>query len=92
LICDEVAVARTGAPLEIAEALIKLRRLTLPNSSSLPIQISGSEFVPDGSQSFERRVHRLLHFADCLPEPKQVALMSILRKGRALVIAASFFL
>jgi Zn-dependent protease with chaperone function len=92
MICDEVAVARTTAPLEIAEALIKLRRLMLPKSESLPVQASGSEFVPDGSQSFERRVHRLLDFADCLPDPKQVVTMSILRKGRAFFIATSVIL
>lgn len=89
LICDEVAAARTAAPLEIAEALIKLRRLTLPKNNDLPIQVSGSAFVPDGSQSFERRVRRLIDFADCAPEPKQVATMSILRKGRAFFIAAT---
>jgi Zn-dependent protease with chaperone function len=90
LICDEVAVARTAAPLEIAEALIKLRRLTLPKPGHLPVQISGSAFVPDGSQSFERRVQRLIDFADCLPQPEQVALMSILRKGRVTLIATAF--
>jgi beta-lactamase regulating signal transducer with metallopeptidase domain len=91
MICDEVAAARTAAPLEIAEALIKLRRLTLPpKPNRLPIRMSGSAFVPDGSQSLERRVHRLIDFADRLPAPEQVALMSIPRKGRALIFAAAF--
>ncbi len=90
MICDEVAAARTAAPLEIAEALIKLRRQTLPKSDAALIKVSGSAFVPDGSQSFERRVRRLIDFADIIPEPGQVATMSILRKGRVCLIATTF--
>jgi Zn-dependent protease with chaperone function len=90
MVCDEVAASRTAAPLEIAEALIKLRRLTLPKNNVALIKVSGSAFVPDGSQSFERRVRRLIEFADVMPEPGQVAVMSSLRKGRAIFIAAIF--
>jgi Zn-dependent protease with chaperone function len=90
MICDEVASARTAAPLEIAEALIKLRRQTLPKAKTTPIKLSGSAFVRDGSQSFERRVRRLIGFADKVPEPGQIALMSILPIGRAFFFTAIF--
>ncbi|MEW6128851.1 MAG: M56 family metallopeptidase [Acidobacteriota bacterium] len=92
MICDEVAAARTDAPLEIAEVLIKLRRLTLPKNNRLPIQVSGSAFVPDGSSHFEHRVHRLVDLADCHPDPEQIAQMSGVRKKLVVLVAASFII
>ena len=90
MVCDEVAAARTGLPLDIAGALIKLRRQTSPRSNGVSVKLSSSAFVPDGSQSFERRVQRLIGFADGVPKPEQAALMSIPRRGRFALIAAVF--
>jgi len=58
IVCDEVASARTAAPLEIAEALVKLRRQTAPVMTYSPT--GASSFVPQDLPSFELRVHRLL--------------------------------
>ena len=81
LICDEVAAARTSEPLEIAEALVKLRRQTL----SAPIvpepvatQAIASSFVSDSARTLQRRVDRLLALVDAPPvqsgyEPRSFA-------------------
>ena len=63
MICDEVAARRTSAPVELAEALTRLRRLTLsaPARSVRPI---GSRFLGERSESFERRVVRVLSLVD----------------------------
>ena len=66
MICDEVAARRTSEPLEIAEALVKLRRQTLARGiSAQPVATSiASSFVSDNAVMFERRVDRLLAFED----------------------------
>ncbi len=71
LICDEVASSRTSAPLEIAEALVKLRRQTAPVMAYAPTR--ASSFVPRDSPSFELRVLRLLALADDLQVDGHVA-------------------
>jgi Zn-dependent protease with chaperone function len=63
MVCDEVAIARTSAPLEIAEALVKLRRRTL----AAPAVVSASSFIPDDSTSFEQRVRRVIALSDAPP-------------------------
>lgn len=68
LICDEVAVAYTSSPLEIADALVKVRRLSPPSSYAPSITALGvSGFIAADTRSFERRIHRLLAFADSSP-------------------------
>ena len=67
LICDELAASRTSHPLEIAEALVKLRRQTIAGHlASEPIPIDGvaSSFVSDRGGTFQRRVGRLLTLVD----------------------------
>ena len=66
LICDEVAVAYTASPLEVASALVKVRRCSPASSSFSPIVTASgvSGFLASDTRSFERRVHRLLAFAD----------------------------
>lgn len=68
LICDEVAAAYTSSPLEVASALVKVRRRSPASSSFSPIVTApgGSGFLASDTHSFERRVHRLLGFADDL--------------------------
>lgn len=65
LICDEVAASLTSSPLEVASALVKVRRCS-PASSYSPIVMAPgvSVFLASDTHSFERRVHRLLSFAD----------------------------
>ena len=53
-VCDEVAASRTKAPLEIASALVKLRRGT----SRTPV--TASSFIAEDISSFHSRVSRLI--------------------------------
>lgn len=53
-LCDEVAAARTNAPLDIASALVKLRR----RSTATPI--AASSFSANDVSSFHSRVSRLI--------------------------------
>lgn len=93
MVCDEIAVARTSAPLEIAAALVKLRRITStrmgyePDSGNV---VAASGFVPDDSPGFEQRVRRLLAFADALPTPARAETLSQTPKGAALIVTAAF--
>lgn len=88
MVCDEVAVARTLTPLEIAEALVKLRRQTaLPAGYVTTATTFSSSFLPDDAPSFERRVHRLITFADALPDPVRAAQLSQPNKGTAFIVA-----
>ena len=67
MICDEVAAARTSEPLEIAEALVKLRRQTMVGgiaSDLAPTQAIASSFVSNSALTFQRRVSRLLTLVD----------------------------
>jgi Zn-dependent protease with chaperone function len=79
LLCDEIAVARGSAPLDIAEALVKLRRRTQALAARPTLAVAASRFVPDEDQNVERRVRRLITFADATPlaaasRPPRVAL------------------
>lgn len=53
-LCDEVAASRTKAPLDIASALVKLRRRTSP------IPVTASSFIAEDMSSFHSRVSRLI--------------------------------
>ena len=67
MICDEVAAARTSEPLEIAEALVKLRRQTLANdivSEPVATPAIASSFVSDNALCFRRRVGGLIALVD----------------------------
>jgi beta-lactamase regulating signal transducer with metallopeptidase domain len=55
-LCDEVAASRTNAPLDIASALVKLRRRT----SRMPV--TASSFIAEDMSSFHSRVSRLIDF------------------------------
>lgn len=67
LVCDEIAAARGSPPLDIAEALVKLRRRTQHTMTRPELPVPASRFVPDDDRSVERRVRRLLAFADTRP-------------------------
>lgn len=67
MICDEVAAEHTSEPLEIAEALVKLRRQTMAGcaaSELAPTQAVASSFVSNSALTFQRRVGRLLMLVD----------------------------
>ncbi|MGH7400306.1 MAG: M56 family metallopeptidase [Candidatus Rokuibacteriota bacterium] len=61
LLCDEVA-AEVTAPLDIAEALVKVRRRA-QTSATLPA-LGTSSFLPEDDRILEQRVRRLLTLAD----------------------------
>jgi Zn-dependent protease with chaperone function len=90
MICDEVAVARTSSPLDVASALVKLRRQTLvvPSPYASNGAAVSSSFAPDDTPSFERRVRRVIAFADSMPDPAHAARLSQTPKGAAFVAAS----
>lgn len=90
LICDEVAAARTTAPLDIADALVKLHRQALTPIASSPSGVTASGFAPHDSLNFERRVHRLIAFADARPDPARAVLLTRTRYNGAVTITALF--
>ena len=69
LLCDEIAAARGSAPLDIAEALVKLRRRTQALGARPALAAAASRFVPDDDRSVERRVRRLVALADMAAPP-----------------------
>jgi Zn-dependent protease with chaperone function len=74
LVCDEVAAARTREPLEIAGALVKVRRLA--SAAPGPSCAHAAAFLPAGPAGFEYRVRRLVDFADRLPPHSTAAALS----------------
>lgn len=89
MVCDEVAAARTSAPLEIAEALVKLRRRTL-SPGGAPANVCTSGFIPEDSTSFEHRVCRVLALTDAPPTAARANVLSRSHKREALFVAATF--
>ena len=88
LICDEVAAARTAEPLEIADALVRVRRAGASLSTDPLVAASG--FMPDGSKGFERRVRRLVSLADSLPSPERSEVLARPPRTGALTAALLF--
>ena len=88
VICDEAAVASTSAPLELAEALVKLRRQTIAGPVSNSAMASG--FMSGSAATFEYRIDRLLSLVDGAPavEPRR----RIGNKSAAALVAASLFI
>ena len=91
MVCDEVAVANTSSPLEIADAPVKLRRQSARQTVYPSTGFVASEFMADDTKGFERRVLRLLSFSDEPPTPANVVSMSRAPRG-AVLIAASVFM
>jgi Zn-dependent protease with chaperone function len=63
MVCDEIAVRRTESPVELAGALVRLKRLTLAVVPRAP-QLAGSGFFGDDRENFEQRVTRALLLED----------------------------
>lgn len=64
MVCDEIAAGRTKEPLEIASALVKVRRTFPALNANLSLT---SGFMTEETSSIEPRVKRLVHLADALP-------------------------
>jgi Zn-dependent protease with chaperone function len=75
IVCDEVAVRRSASAVDLAGALVRLKRLTLAASPRAP-RLLGSGFLDDERESFERRVTRALSLEE---EPSQAAAESLSR-------------
>lgn len=90
-ICDEAAVAFTSAPLELAEALIKLRRKTISGYAPEPTATNAivSGFVSGNTLTFQYRVDRLVSLLDAMPDPAQPRIQSYVKKRTVLFVAAS---
>lgn len=65
LACDEEAAERTGAPLDLASALVKIARLTPPCEPSPGLLLQGLGLIDcRSSKHLEERILRLLSLAD----------------------------
>lgn len=65
LVCDEIAARTTGAPLELASALVSIRRCTAARPSRAPAAVPAtSPLAPRDRISFEQRVRRLVAFSE----------------------------
>lgn len=63
MICDEIAARRTQSPVELAGALVRLKRLTLA-AAPPPLRPAASGLFGDGKENFEQRVERMLSFVE----------------------------
>jgi Zn-dependent protease with chaperone function len=91
-LCDEAAAARTCAPLELAEALVKLRRQTIvgyraPEATANSAILSG--FVSGNSPTFEYRVGRLLSLLDSTPKATESRTQGYATKLAAIFVTGS---
>jgi Zn-dependent protease with chaperone function len=89
VLCDEVAAARTLAPLELAEALVKLRRQTISGSVEpvSPAVVSG--FVSGNTQMLHYRLNRLLSLVDSIPVAEEPGSHRYAKRATAFFIVAS---
>ena len=87
-ICDEVAVSRTRAPLEIASALVKVRRHT--SGPVVPLQSATSGLLTVDTAAFEQRVRRLVGFLDTPPMNSEARSLATVRIAEILTITAAF--
>lgn len=91
MVCDEVATARTSAPLDIADALVKLRRQTLNPVACASTAVSASGFSSENELNFERRVHRLVRLADAPPDTTRAVALSRSASGNNAIFVLTLF-
>jgi Zn-dependent protease with chaperone function len=85
LVCDEIAAVATNQPLEIASALVKVRR----NSHSFENNfVLTSAFMSEETPSIEQRVKYLVELADKMPTAENIAKLL----GKPLLETISLFL
>lgn len=89
VVCDEAAAARTLAPLELAEALVKLRRQTISGTvePASPAIVSG--FVSGNTLALQYRLNRLLSLVDSIPVAAEQRSHRFARRATAFFITAS---
>jgi Zn-dependent protease with chaperone function len=95
MICDEVAARRTSEPLEIAEALVRLRRKTMAGqivSEPVATHAIASGFVSDNALTFQRRVDRLLTLVDAPIADHARKIQSSIVRGGAFLFGVSLVL
>ncbi len=63
MICDEIAARRTQSPVELAGALVRLKRLSLA-ATTTPLRPAASGLFGDGKHDFEHRVQRVLSIVE----------------------------
>ena len=88
MVCDEVAARRTNSPLDLAGALVQIKRLSV---TAIPRKVETVEsgFFSGKTDTFEHRVTRVLSLDD-RPEPVEVSALSR-SWGRAAAFVASAF-
>jgi hypothetical protein len=91
MVCDEVAARQTKAPIDVAGALVRLRRLTLvaPDRNIVSVE---SGFFGDSTEVLERRVRRLLSLTDEHERRGALVVRSWLRCATALSAFFAFTL
>ena len=92
MICDEVAAGRTSEPLEIAEALVKLRRETMTREigvNQIAKPVIASSFVSNTAITFQRRVDRLLDLVDSSSSPQSARQLPLAVNACVVLFASS---
>ncbi|MEW6732331.1 MAG: M56 family metallopeptidase [Acidobacteriota bacterium] len=90
MLCDEIAARRTQAPVEIAAALVRLKKLSRAFVSRT-LQPAQSGFFSEDKENFERRVERILSLSDKLETVGAIALSRSWATA-AIIISAGFTL
>ncbi|HWP43681.1 MAG TPA: M56 family metallopeptidase [Blastocatellia bacterium] len=91
LVCDEIAAKRTNSPVEVAGALLRIKRLTLA-ARLRRLQIAESGFFGDDGDRFEYRVMRLLSLEGLPEETMKAAALSRSWARSATFIGSAFVL
>ncbi|MCI0489099.1 MAG: M56 family metallopeptidase, partial [Blastocatellia bacterium] len=73
MVCDEVAARRTSSPVEVAGALVRVKRLTRAIAPHR-VQRVESGFFGEGGENFEHRVMRILSLDEQTEARKVTAL------------------
>ncbi len=90
ILCDEIAAQRTDAPIDIASALVKLKRVA-NNRGRWIAQPTESSFFGEDNSNFEQRVERVLSITENSSANKSDLLQKSWGKPLA-IISASYIL
>ncbi len=88
MVCDEVAACRTKTPIEVAGALVRLKRLTLAVAPR-KARLVGLGFLGQSNNGFEHRVNRMLSLTE-RPEMIEPSLLSRSWAKTAAMVGATF--
>ncbi|HET9532956.1 MAG TPA: M56 family metallopeptidase [Blastocatellia bacterium] len=90
IVCDEVAARRTNSPVDVAGALVRIKRLSLA-AAPRKAQTAESGFFTERSDAFEQRVTRILSLDDHIESKAVTALSRSWGKTAAFVTSAFVF-